>query len=133
MLNKIKGLRIQAMKDRADGRLAKEAYTAVLSSLDYARGNQVELNDSFIMGVIKKEIKIFRESSSSNPQILLDYEEKAKILEKLLPVQLTEEYLAEQLLEFKGELSPKAFMDFLDSKGFAGSYNKSIAAKMARK
>lgn len=136
MLDQIKALKIKAVKENtSESKLAKDAYTAVLSSVQAAQsklvdGKLIVIDDAFVLGTIKKEIKIFRESVSNNPDVLRDYESKAKILEELLPKQLTKEDLLNLLLEFEGERNPKSFMKYLDELGHVGCYNKAIASSI---
>ena len=137
MLNKIKGLKVQAMKDREEGKIAKDAYTAVLSSLDYARGKGTVIDDAAVLAAVKKEIKVFNESVNVDSKVVADYRLKAVILEKLLPAQLSHDQMAEKLtlcpLDEDGKITPKSFMKYLDDEGFAGAYDTGLAAKLARK
>ena len=139
LLNRIKSLKMAAMKENnTESRIKKEAYNAVISSVQTIStrpvdGKMVEVDNVFILGVIKREIRMFREAVSSDPNVLKEYELKAKVLEELLPKQLLKEDLEILFSEFTGEKNPKAFMMFLDEKGYGGSYNKSEAAAIALK
>ena len=134
MLNKIKALKMAAMKENnSESKIKKEAYNAVISSVQTisARpvdGKMIEVDNVFILGVIKREIRMFREAASSDPNILREYELKAKVLEELLPKQLLKEDLKNLLTDYEGERVPKEFMKYLDDKGYIGAYNKKDAA-----
>jgi len=134
MLNKIKALKMAAMKENnSESKIKKEAYNAVISSVQTIStrpvdGKMIEVDNVFILGVIKREIRMFREAASSDPNILREYELKAKVLEELLPKQLLKEDLKNLLTDYEGERVPKEFMKYLDDKGYIGAYNKKDAA-----
>lgn len=139
MLDKIKKLKVLAIKkNNEEGKLERDAYNAVLASVQLAQTKLVndkliEVDDAVVISIIKKEIKVFEESASSNPKILEDFKSKAKILEGLLPKQLSDEDVSNFLAEYTGNKNPKEFMKFLDDKGYVGCYNKGSAASLVLK
>lgn len=117
-------------------RLKHDAITAVLASIDTQRGRGVNINNNSILDIIKKEIKVFRESQSHDKQYLEDCEFKANFLENTyIPEQASKEKLYDMFNYFISHISanakvtPKAFMDYLDNEmGLAGHYDKSMAS-----
>lgn len=132
MLDKIKKLKVQAMKDR--NKIEQDAYNAVISSVQTAKGRGVGVTDAMVLDVVKKEIKIFKETQSSDKSLLEQYQQKAEILENLLPKQLTEDELTSLFNDNKETVkNPKEFMNLLETLGHTGRYDKGLVARIVLK
>lgn len=125
MIEQIKALRIQAMKDRSDeGKLKRVAYEGVIASIDTLRGRGETITDELVIQNIKKEIKAYEEMSYD-----ITAEFKAQVLNDLLPTQLTEEELKNYAFIYDGAKTPKDWLAWLDS-DFVGRYDKRIAMQL---
>ena len=124
MLDKIKKLRIEAMKQREAGKDARLAYEGVISLIDRNTNPSDTITDSLVIQTIKKEIKAYSEMIY-DPSAA----EKSAILEELLPRQLTTEELKQEAEIYLGNATPKDWMKYLDSE-FAGQYDKRIAIQV---
>ena len=122
MLDKIKKLRIQAMKDRNQN--SRVAYEGVISIIDTARGRGVEITEEYIINSIKREIKAYAEMDYDASAAL-----KSAVLEELLPRQLTTEELEQKAEAYSGTERPKDWLGYLDIE-FAGQYDKRAAIQV---
>ena len=122
MLDKIKKLRIQAMKDRNQN--SRIAYEGVISIIDTARGRGVEITEEYIINSIKREIKAYAEMDYDASAAL-----KSAVLEELLPRQLTTEELEQKAEAYSGIETPKDWLGYLDIE-FAGQYDKRAAIQV---
>ena len=122
MLDKIKKLRIQAMKDR--NKNSRVAYEGVISIIDTARGRGVEITEEYIINSIKREIKAYAEMGYDASAAL-----KSAVLEELLPRQLTTEELEQKADAYSGTETPKDWLGYLDIE-FAGQYDKRTAIQV---
>ena len=132
LLTQIKKQRFVAMKEKdTDTKLALES---VLNAVDNLKGSgPVEIDDAKVIQLVKKEIKAYTDSmEKTNGQ--LDTTAKIKVLESLLPKQLTNDEVVE-ILNITGILkvsnNPKRVMQTLDENGYAGQYDKGFVAKLA--
>ena len=136
LLERIKSLKIEAMKTKSTfSHLGREAYDAVLASIDTQKGRGVEITDAVVLETIKKEVKIFKETQSRDGQYLEDCELKAATLSLLLPKQLTTEDLEGIFYTYtydtpQDQYSPKSFMAYIESIHGTGCYNKGDASKI---
>lgn len=122
MLDKIKKLRIQAMKDRNQN--SRVAYEGVISIIDTARGRGVEITEEYIINSIKREIKAYAEMDYDASAAL-----KSAVLEELLPRQLTTEELEQKAEAYSGSETPKDWLGYLDNE-FTGQYDKRAAMQV---
>ena len=122
MLDKIKKLRIQAMKDRNQN--SRVAYEGVISIIDTARGRGVEITEEYIINSIKREIKAYAEMDYDASAAL-----KSAVLEELLPRQLTTKELEQKAETYSGTETPKDWLGYLDIE-FAGQYDKRTAIQV---
>lgn len=124
MLDKIKKLRIEAMKQREAGKDARLAYEGVISLIDRNTNPSDTITDSLVIQTIKKEIKAYSEMTY-DPSAAA----KSAILEELLPRQLTTEELKQEAEIYLGNATPKDWMKYLDSE-FADQYDKRTAIQV---
>lgn len=121
MLDKIKKLRIQAMKDRDQN--SRVAYEGVISIIDTARGRGVEITEEYIINSIKREIKAYAE---------MDYDasaaEKSSVLEALLPTQIDFAEISYEAMHYTGKVNPKSWLEYMDA-NYLGRYSKADAMK----
>lgn len=134
MYDKLKNLRIQSMKDK--NKVSRTAYEGVISYLDLQRGRGVEIDDSFVIGAVKKEIKEYNDSIKQllDQDKINELNERIKYLVDFLPQQLSEDDLKNEFELYKkkhdGPYKPKEFMDYLNSEGFDGQYDRGFVARL---
>ena len=126
ILEKLKTLRIEAMKSKDT--VARYAYEAVIGECQTFAGRGNELTEDRVAKILIKEIDKYKEMPGR--------EKEVELLSALKPEekpQLTEEELKNIFNNhlFSGEKNPKEFMRVLDETGYAGRYNKGMAAKVA--
>ncbi|CCV64474.1 conserved hypothetical protein [Alteracholeplasma palmae J233] len=130
MLNKIKELRIKAMKEK--DLVARNTYESVYSAAQTLKGRESSdyvIDDAKVVDLIKKEIKIYTEMSLSK-----DVSRELELLNNLLPKQLDESEIKKHFMEFKKtneKPTPKEFMEYLDqSLNLKGQYDKGLVARI---
>ena len=107
--------------------VARHAYEAVISEVETQLGrtkkDDVIDMEALVISKVKSEIKKYSEMDGK--------EREVKILEVLLPKQLTEEELKTYLENFEGSVI-KDWLEYLDNQGYTGAYDKALAVKLFR-
>lgn len=127
LLERIKLDRVNAMKEK--DQVTRQALEAVITELDTKRGRGTNITEAVIIAQLKSEIKILRDVNT----IADNAEDKALVLEKYLPRQMSEQELVYELVELLSlkELSnPGQFIKHLNSLGLDGTYDKALAVKL---
>lgn len=122
MYDKIKSLRIQAMKDRNHN--DRVAYEGVLSILDNARGRGIDVNSTYIINTVKREIKAYQEMDYDSTAVY-----KMEALTNLLPEQVSIEVLSQLAISYPGIKQPKFWFEYLDGI-HPDAYNKKSAMEL---
>jgi len=131
MLEIIKKLRIQAMKDK--NKPARYAYEVVIAECQTFEAKVVNkkknvLTEKSFTKILKGEIGKYQEMDGKQYEI--------ELLSVLLPaekIQLTEDELVKKLSKYEWHKNPKDAMEWLDQVGFEDCYNKGFVAKFVLK
>lgn len=127
LLERIKLDRVNAMKEK--DQVTRQALEAVITELDNKRGRGNNITEAVIIAQLKSEIKILRDVNT----ITDNAEDKALVLERYLPQQLSEQEIISILndaLGFETWNNPGQFIKHLNSLGLDGSYDKALAVKL---
>lgn len=127
LLERIKLDRVNAMKEK--DQVTRQALEAVITELDTKRGRGNNITEAVIIAQLKSEIKILRDVNT----ITDNAEDKALVLERYLPQQLSEQEIISILndaLGFETWNNPGQFIKHLNSLGLDGSYDKALAVKL---